>query len=43
MILLDGKKVSSELIDNYKKIIEKENLKIKFAIIWVGDSEASSI
>lgn len=43
MILLDGKKVSSELIDNYKKIIEEENLKIKFAIIWVGDSEASSI
>lgn len=43
MILLDGKKVSNELIDNYKKIIEEENLKIKFAIIWVGDNPASSI
>ena len=43
MILLDGKKVSNELIDNYKKIIEEENLSIKFAIIWVGDNPASSI
>lgn len=43
MILLDGKKVSNELIENYKKIIEEENLSIKFAIIWVGDNPASSI
>lgn len=43
MILLDGKKVSNELINNYKSIIEDNNLKIKFAIIWVGDNPASSI
>lgn len=43
MILLDGKKVSNELIENYKNIIEKEKLNIKFAIIWVGDNEASKI
>ncbi len=43
MILLDGKKVSNELINNYKSIIEDNNLKIKFAIIWVGNNPASSI
>ena len=42
-MILDGKKLREELLANYKKIIEKENLKIKLAIIQVGDNEASNI
>ncbi len=42
-MILDGKKLREELLASYKKIIEKENLKIKLAIIQVGDNEASNI
>ena len=42
-MILDGKKLREELLTNYKNIIEKENLKIKLAIIQVGDNEASNI
>lgn len=42
-MILDGKKLREELLANYKNIIEKENLKIKLAIIQVGDNEASNI
>lgn len=43
MILLDGKKVSNEIINNIKIEISSLERKIGFAIIWVGDNEASSI
>ncbi len=43
MTLLDGKKVSNEIIEEVKKKIEKNNLKLNFAIIWVGNDEASEI
>lgn len=42
-MILDGKKLREELLANYKNIIEKENLKIKLAIVQVGDNEASNI
>jgi len=43
MILLDGKKVSNEIIENLKKQIENLDKKIGFAIIWIGDDAASNI
>ncbi len=43
MTLLDGKKVSKEIRDNLKEEIKSKHLKIKLAIIWVGNNEASSI
>ncbi len=43
MILLDGKKVSTEIITNVKKELENINEKIKFAIIWIGEDEGSRI
>lgn len=43
MILLDGKKVSEEIINYVKEEIEKRNLKLGFAVIWVGNDEASGI
>ncbi len=43
MILLDGKKVSNEILENIKDKIAKTNKKIGFAIIWVGNNDASSI
>ncbi len=42
-MILDGKKLREELLASYKNIIEKENLKIKLAIIQVGDNKASNI
>ena len=42
-MILDGRKVSNEIIENIKLKIEKLNLKIIFAIIWIGNDEASSI
>lgn len=42
-MILDGKKLREELLASYKNIIEKENLKIKLAIIQVGDNAASNI
>lgn len=43
MIILDGKKVSNEIIENIKKEIIDRNLKIGFAIIWVGNDVSSEI
>lgn len=43
MVLLDGKKVSGEIIEDIKLQISNNNLKIGFAVIWVGNDEASSI
>ncbi len=43
MEILDGRKVSNEIIENIKHVIENNNLKVRFAIIWVGNDEASSI
>ena len=43
MEILDGKKVSKEIIENIKEEIEKNNYKIGFAIIWIGNDEASQI
>lgn len=42
-MILDGKKLRNELLITYKDIITKENLKIKLAIIKVGNDEASKI
>ena len=42
-MILDGRKVSNEIIENIKLKIEKLNPKIIFAIIWIGNDEASSI
>lgn len=43
LILLDGKKYRDELLEEYKSIIEKENLDIRLDIILVGDDPASEI
>ena len=42
-MILDGKKVRDELLEEYKEKIHNDNLKIKLAIILVGDDEASKI
>ena len=42
-MILDGKKVSSEIIENIKQEITHLNLKIGFAIIWIGEDPASEI
>lgn len=42
-MILDGKKVSNEIIEKLKKKIEDENLKHEFAIIWIGNDSASEI
>lgn len=43
MILLDGKKLSNEIIENIKEEINSQNIEIGFAVIWVGNDEASSV
>lgn len=42
-MLLDGKKLRDELLIKYKEEIKNNNLKIKLAIIEVGENEASKI
>lgn len=42
-MILDGKSVSNDIINKVKKNVEKNEKKIGFAIIWVGDDPASSI
>ena len=42
-MIIDGKQVSSEIMANIKEEIAKLDLKIGFAIIWVGNDVASSI
>ena len=43
MILLDGKKLSNEIIENIKEEINNKKVEIGFAVIWVGNDEASSV
>lgn len=43
MVLLDGKKVANEIIENIKNEINRNKLKLGFAIIWIGNDEASQI
>ncbi len=43
MILLDGKSYRDELIAQYEQIVEEEQLKIKLAIIFVGNNPASTV
>lgn len=42
-MVLDGKLVSKEIINNLQEKIAKLNIKIGFAVIWVGNDVASSI
>lgn len=42
-MLLDGKKLRDELLIKYKEEIKNNNLKIKLAIIEVGENDASKI
>lgn len=42
-MILDGKKVSEELIETIKTKVANINKKIGFAIIWIGNDTASSI
>lgn len=42
-MLLDGKKLRDELLIKYKEEIKNKNLKIKLAIIEVGENDASKI
>lgn len=42
-MILDGKKVSNEIIKDLEEKIKALNKEIKFAIIWVGNNMASSI
>lgn len=43
MQILDGKKVSEEIVDNIRKEIKEKNLNLGFAVIWIGNDEASGI
>ena len=43
MTVLDGKSTSSKIIEEIKNEITTKNYKIGFAVIWVGNDEASSI
>lgn len=43
MTILDGKKVSNEILENLKDYFRNLPKKVGFAIIWIGDNEASSI
>lgn len=41
--IMDGRQVRDELLDNYKKEIEGNKLKIRLDIILVGDNDASRV
>lgn len=41
--IMDGKSLRDKLLNEYKEIIEKENLNIKLAIILVGNNDASAV
>lgn len=43
MKLIDGKKVREELLKEYKRIIEADNLHITLAIIQVGNDSSSNV
>jgi len=41
--VLDGKKLSEKILDNLKKEIEKKQLKLKLAVVLVGEDPNSKI
>jgi len=43
MILLEGKKLSEEILENIKKEIEENNLKLRLAIILIGKNSSSEL
>lgn len=43
MTILDGKKYSEELFEEYKERVKNYGKEIGFAIIWIGNNEASRI
>ena len=43
MELLDGKKVSTDVLNEIKEKLSKLDKKLGLAIIWVGNNEASKI
>lgn len=43
MTVLDGKKVSAEILADIKEKISKLDRKLGFAVIWIGDNPASEI
>lgn len=42
-MILDGKKVRDNLLNEYKTIIDNNNLKLKLAIIYVGNNSSSKL
>lgn len=42
-MILDGKKVRNESLNHYKDIIDSNNLKLKLAIIYVGEHKPSEV
>lgn len=42
-MILDGKKVRDDIINNVKNVVEKEKLDITLAIVFVGNNPASEI
>lgn len=43
MMLLDGKRVADEIIENVRQKVIDKNLDLKLAIIWVGNNVSSEI
>ncbi|MDP2864140.1 MAG: bifunctional 5,10-methylenetetrahydrofolate dehydrogenase/5,10-methenyltetrahydrofolate cyclohydrolase [bacterium] len=43
MIILDGKKLSEEILENLKKEIKKRNLKLRLSVVQVGENPVSKI
>ena len=43
MKILDGKKLSEEILENLKKEIKKRNLKLRLAVVQVGENPVSKI
>lgn len=43
MIIVNGKEIRDNLLEKYKQEIENNNYKLKLAIIYIGEDEASKI
>ncbi|MBU4299148.1 bifunctional 5,10-methylenetetrahydrofolate dehydrogenase/5,10-methenyltetrahydrofolate cyclohydrolase [Patescibacteria group bacterium] len=43
MKILDGKKLSEEILNNLKKEIKKSNLKLRLAVVQVGENPVSKV
>lgn len=43
MVLLDGKKLAEEILQNLKKEIESQRLKLKLAVVLVGENSVSKV